>query len=377
MPQRLYFEIGTAMKKFFFIFLFSFSLLPNPLLAKVNVACVGNSITFGYGLAWGDTTYPMKLGALLGDADTVFNFGVSGTTMLKSGNSPYWTQNKIDSVRSVYPANTIIIELGTNDVKTYNWYQYPEEFTEDYISMLDTFRTISTNPRIWMTLAPYGNNADWLMYDTSLTLRINPAILAVALSQGMNLIDLHSTFKTPEWFLSDSIHPNATGAKELAKIVYNYMLRDTLKVTQNGSVLTAPSGYGYQWYKDDAPLENETNQTLSISSMGKYKVSVKVDDTTSSRIVSEDLTVSDLTGVKVVRILQNAISFKDGLLRVSLSQAGNLNVRLLDVQGRLLVSREFSARAGENLFEIPQVKGPFVISVSTGNGRALLFLVKK
>ncbi|MCK9182246.1 MAG: GDSL-type esterase/lipase family protein [Fibrobacteraceae bacterium] len=365
------------MKKFFFIFLFSFSSLPYPLLAKVNVACVGNSITYGYGLAWGDTTYPMKLGALLGDADTVFNFGVSGTTMLKSGNSPYWSQNKIDSVRSVYPANTIIIELGTNDVKTYNWYQHQEEFTEDYISMLDTFRTISTNPRIWMTLAPYGNNAGWGMYDTSLTLRINPAILEVALSQGMNLIDLHSTFKTPVWFLEDSIHPNATGAKELAKIIYSYMLRDTLKVTQNGSVLTAPAGYGYQWYKDDVPLENETDQTLSISSVGKYKVSIKVDDTTSSRIVSDVLTVSDITAVGNIRILQNTISFKAGLLRVSLSRVGNVNVRLLDVQGRQLASWQFSAVAGENLFEIPQVKGPFVISVSAGNGRASLLLVNK
>src|SRR5262245_47466097 len=57
----------------------------------VNVACVGDSITAGSGLPSPSTqAYPAVLGTLLGTDYTVENFGVSGTTMLKNGDFPYW-----------------------------------------------------------------------------------------------------------------------------------------------------------------------------------------------------------------------------------------------------------------------------------------------
>ena len=46
---------------------------------SVNVACVGNSITEGYGI-WGDKKYPDHLQEMLGDGYTVTNFGVSSMT---------------------------------------------------------------------------------------------------------------------------------------------------------------------------------------------------------------------------------------------------------------------------------------------------------
>jgi sialate O-acetylesterase len=52
----------------------------------VRVACVGDSITFGYGL---QQSYPAKLGHLLGTNYEVRNFGVSATTLLHCGDYPY------------------------------------------------------------------------------------------------------------------------------------------------------------------------------------------------------------------------------------------------------------------------------------------------
>ena len=54
----------------------------------IRVACVGDSITEGAG-ASGGNSYPSQLGKMLGEKWTVGNFGVSGTTMLKKGDSPY------------------------------------------------------------------------------------------------------------------------------------------------------------------------------------------------------------------------------------------------------------------------------------------------
>ena len=50
----------------------------------VRVACVGDSITFGAGVAQREVNcYPVVLNKLLGDKYQVKNFGVSGSTLLK------------------------------------------------------------------------------------------------------------------------------------------------------------------------------------------------------------------------------------------------------------------------------------------------------
>ena len=48
-------------------------------LAATNVACVGNSITEGYGI-WSEKKYPEHLQELLGEGYTATNFGASSMT---------------------------------------------------------------------------------------------------------------------------------------------------------------------------------------------------------------------------------------------------------------------------------------------------------
>jgi hypothetical protein len=84
----------------------------------------------------------------------------------------------------------------------------------------------------------------------------------------------------------------------LAEIVYAHLQMDTLRVTQDGSMLKAPKGFGYQWYKDGKLLDGETLETLAISGDGEYKVSVKVDERTFSRIVTAPLKVEKTTALK-------------------------------------------------------------------------------
>lgn len=210
-------------------------------MAQTRVACVGNSITEGYGLGWQED-YPFQLQEMLGDSYKVQNFGVSSMTFANKGpsdNMSYWNTDKFKAALEFNP-EIVVIELGTNDSKfftnnctengqpryNYNYGQYEkEQLYKDYEALLDTFMHLTTSPRVIATLQPYSNNCEWGIMDTAIVNQINPIIEEVATQKGVEIIDLHSQFNTPEWFLADSVHPNATGAKELARIIKEGILK--------------------------------------------------------------------------------------------------------------------------------------------------------
>lgn len=280
--------------------------------AAGKVACVGNSITYGYGIeSWPDqTSYPHHLQEMLrGDApgDTVENFGVSSLTVRKDDQASYWKGARFAPAIE-FAADTVIIELGTNDSKAYaSWNNAAQNaavdsaIVADFESLIDTFQ-VKSKPHIFICLAPYVNNVDWNILDTAVVNRVNPAILRAGLEKGVSVIDLHSHFsylENPTWYLSDVVHPSVEGAKHLAEIVYSHLQKDTLHVTQEDNLtLRAPKGFGYQWYKDGKVLKGDTLETLTVSSVGKYKVSVKIDEKSLSRIVTATLDVQERTGLK-------------------------------------------------------------------------------
>lgn len=228
--------------------------------AQTRVACVGNSITEGYGI-WDQKKYPDHLQEMLGDSYKVQNFGVSSMTFANKGpgdNMSYWNTDKFKAALEFNP-EIVVIELGTNDSKfftnnciengqpryNYNYGQYEkEQLYKDYEALLDTFMHLTTSPRVIATLQPYSNNCEWGIMDTAIVNQINPIIEEVATRKGVEIIDLHSQFNTPEWFLADSVHPNATGAKELARIIKEGILKvpEVSDSTGTGDSTTAIRG---------------------------------------------------------------------------------------------------------------------------------------
>src|SRR6185312_2684371 len=80
-----------------------------------KVACIGNSVTYGYGLQnRKQDNYPAKLQGLLGNKFEVKNYGHSGATLLKRGHNPYYKTPEFSSVLAFKP-NIVIIHLGLND----------------------------------------------------------------------------------------------------------------------------------------------------------------------------------------------------------------------------------------------------------------------
>ena len=288
------------------------AVLATSAFAAGKVACVGNSITYGYGIvSWPDqTSYPHHLQEMLrGDApgDTVENFGVSSLTVRKDDQASYWKGHRFAPAIE-FAADTVIIELGTNDSKAYAQWNTPAQnavvdsaITADFEALIDTFQ-VKSKPHIFICLAPYVNNVDWNILDTTVVKRVNPAILRAGLEKGVNVIDLHfyfSALEKPSWYLEDLVHPSVEGAKHLAEIVYAHLQMDTLRVTQDGSTLKAPKGfYGFQWYKDGKLLEGETLETLVVTGEGEYKVSVRLSANAHSRIVTAPLNVQEKTWLK-------------------------------------------------------------------------------
>jgi lysophospholipase L1-like esterase len=64
--------------------------------------------------------YPVVLGRLLGTNYPTRNFGVSGRTLLRKGDYPYWRETAFRNATN-YAPDIVTLKLGTNDSKPCNW----------------------------------------------------------------------------------------------------------------------------------------------------------------------------------------------------------------------------------------------------------------
>jgi len=105
----------------------------------VNVACVGDSITFGSRVEnRAKNNYPAQLERILGNGYRVENFGVSGRTMLSKGDLP-WINHPYYKPSAAYEPDIVVIKLGTNAAKPVNW-NHKAEFLSDTLKLIDYFK---------------------------------------------------------------------------------------------------------------------------------------------------------------------------------------------------------------------------------------------
>ena len=72
----------------------------------LRVACIGNSITYGYLLENPSTqSYPAQLQEMLGKEYSVGNFGHSGATLLRHGHRPYFNLPEFRQALDFIPEN--------------------------------------------------------------------------------------------------------------------------------------------------------------------------------------------------------------------------------------------------------------------------------
>ena len=192
-------------------------------ITKIKVACVGDSITFGSGIAdRNNASYPAQLQKLLGDNFEVKNFGLSGRTMISKSPSA-WTKTQQYKDALAYQPDVVLIKLGTNDSKR-SEYKQRQNFDHDYSGsarlLIRKFRNLPSKPTVWLmnpvpSFIRHGHSINGAFIEDE----ILPQIKKVARLTRTPIIDLHSPFLNSPDLFPDKIHPNAAGALEMAKII--------------------------------------------------------------------------------------------------------------------------------------------------------------
>lgn len=182
-----------------------------------NIACVGDSITYGYGLSEPSTeSYPAVLQELLGPDHTVGNFGVSGATLLKAGDRPYWNESRYADSDAFAP-DVVVIMLGTNDAKPQNWAN-SGAFSSDYHELIDHYRALGAKVYIATPPTVFEPGA----FDIPpgvLAGEVVPLVEQIATEAGAPLVDVFSATESSGSLFPDTVHPDAAGARLLAETV--------------------------------------------------------------------------------------------------------------------------------------------------------------
>lgn len=190
---------------------------PSAPTTPIKIACVGNSITYGYGIEGRDSlSYPARLQQMIGDKFIVHNYGVSGRTLLKKGDHPYWNEDAYQQARGWQP-DLVIIMLGTNDTKQQNW-KYASEFESDYRELLESFKNLPSHPTVFASLPVPVFQTKYGIRDSVLKLEF-PMIKKAARREGVHVINLYKAMKPYGKDFFDGVHPDKTGAYFLARSV--------------------------------------------------------------------------------------------------------------------------------------------------------------
>ena len=339
-----------------YLFLILFLLVCEVSFAQkcTKVACVGNSITFGYALDNPKIdSYPSQLQRMLGDTYEVGNFGKSGTTLLNRGHRPYMQQWEYRKAME-FAGDIVVIHLGINDTDPRDWPDFRDCFVRDYLDLIDSFKTV--NPRCRVIIARMtpitdrhprfeSGTRDWHN-------EIQSAIETVARYTGVQLVDFHEPLYPYPFMLPDAIHPTKEGACILAKTVYS-------AITGDFGGLQLPAVYGSNMVlQRDCPLKihgmaNASDEvTVSIGKQ-KYVVRTGLDGKWSVvlrplKVGSPYMMTISTVGRKLVynNILAGEVWLCSGqsnmefrlngasTAEIDIPEAANGKIRLFDMKGR-------------------------------------------
>ena len=192
----------------------------------ITIACVGDSITYGLTIDNPeDYGYPMQLQLLLGPRFIVNpSLGKCGAGVWHHG-APYTcTQEYRDAIK--WPADILVVCLGTNDAIYPMDDTFKQEFVEDYKLLIHQLIKESPHEKVYICQVPPVPGVKELSGAVTI---INELIKSIAESCNYTLIDLYTPFLSREDLFSDGVHPNEEGAAVIAKFIYQSIRDDKNK----------------------------------------------------------------------------------------------------------------------------------------------------
>ena len=233
---------------------------------KIKVACVGNSVTYGAGIENREVnSYPAQLQRMLGEDYEVMNFGKSGATLLNKGHRPYSEQEEYRAALD-FAGDLVVIHLGLNDTDPRNWPNYRDNFVSDYLSLIESFRKVNPECKIWICrMRPIAHRhprfksgtRDWYWQEQA-------TIEEIAQLGNTGLIDLQAGLYNHPDLLPDALHPNTEGAGILAKTICQ-------ELTGNYGGLQMPVTYS-----DNMVLQREKPLPITGIANADQKITVQI-----------------------------------------------------------------------------------------------------
>lgn len=193
----------------------------------IRVACVGDSITYGYDLPRREETcYPARLQELLGETYQVVNFGVGGQTVQFDAFHPYrdtWEYRQ----SLAFQGDILVFMMGSNDTKEENW-QGEEAFREDLVTLLDSYLAGKEKPDVILCTPAaafyaegFGDGVTAYLIQPEVVNKVAQIVRELAAERGWLLADIHGlTENDPGLFMEDGVHPNEAGAEAIAGEIY-------------------------------------------------------------------------------------------------------------------------------------------------------------
>lgn len=228
--------------------------------ARTKVACIGDSITYGLGLADRETeSYPAQLQALLDKASPgkyeVRNFGNNGRGIYLDsmrGREKRGFRYMAEHAEALeWKPDIVISNLGINDcgeyIKEYTGQRRRGQFTADYLALLGDYRKANPNVRmfIWTKLAPLTEGQRF--YRSPEPFLMQSDLEDVATSAKAIGMDMSAPFRDAldELISYDHIHPTASGATVIAQVTAERLLSKKHQVVGLPAALS--SGAGEIW----------------------------------------------------------------------------------------------------------------------------------
>ena len=292
--------------------------------SKTKVACIGNSVTYGYGHDNpAETSYPSQLAKMLGDDYEVGNFGKSGATLLRKGHRPYNEQEEFKKALEFAP-DIAIIHLGLNDTDPRNWKYYKREFISDYVAIIEAFEKVNPDVEIYICrMTPIFHwhhrflkgTRDWYW-------EIQETIENIAYNiSEVKLIDLQETLYHRPDLMPDALHPNPEGAKLIAERVYS-------AITGDFGGLSHPNIYSDNMViQRDKPfvVKGLANAGDEISvSLDKQKIKTEAGDDGRWEVTFDALKVDGKKHKLTIKGKDKTLSFKNIVVGEVILCSGNV-----------------------------------------------------